>query len=127
MGNSYYSLSYIFDNGKIIEDELNKSAILISKNILLNNLSSLEDLKQKLGNILIGYNKQGEPIYAKQLKAEGAMAVLLKDALKPNLVQRFILYLLNNFSTIHHNNFKLSFFDHNYMTMFFLSKIIFII
>ncbi len=49
--------------------------------------TSIEDLKQKLGNILIGYNKQGEPIYAKQLKAEGAMAVLLKDALKPNLVQ----------------------------------------
>ena len=46
-----------------------------------------EDLKEKLGNILIGYNKQGEPIYAKQLKAQGAMAVLLKDAMKPNLVQ----------------------------------------
>ena len=46
-----------------------------------------EDLKEKLGNILIGYNKQGEPIYAKQLKAQGAMAVLLKDAIKPNLVQ----------------------------------------
>lgn len=47
----------------------------------------IKDLKEKLGNILIGYNKQGEPIYAKQLKAEGAMTVLLKDALKPNLVQ----------------------------------------
>ena len=46
-----------------------------------------EDLKEKLGNILIGYNKQGEPIYAKQLKAQGAMTVLLKDAMKPNLVQ----------------------------------------
>ncbi len=49
--------------------------------------SDLKDLKQRLGNILIGYNKQGKPIYAKQLKAEGAMTVLLKDALKPNLVQ----------------------------------------
>ncbi len=49
--------------------------------------TDLKDLKEKLGNILIGYNKQGEPIYAKQLKAEGAMTVLLKDALKPNLVQ----------------------------------------
>ena len=49
--------------------------------------TDLKDLKEKLGNILIGYDKQGEPIYAKQLKAEGAMAVLLKDALKPNLVQ----------------------------------------
>lgn len=49
--------------------------------------TDIKDLKEKLGNILIGYNKQGEPIYAKQLKAEGAMTVLLKDALKPNLVQ----------------------------------------
>jgi len=48
---------------------------------------NLEDLKTRLGNIIIGYNKNEEPIYAKQLKAEGAMAVLLKDAIKPNLVQ----------------------------------------
>ena len=45
------------------------------------------DLKKRLGNILIGYNKKQEPIYAKDIKAEGAMAVLLKDAIKPNLVQ----------------------------------------
>ena len=45
------------------------------------------ELKQMLGNITIGYNKQGKPVYAKDLKAEGAMAVLLKDAIKPNLVQ----------------------------------------
>lgn len=49
--------------------------------------SDLNDLKERLGNILIGYNQNGEPIYAKQLKAQGAMTVLLKDALKPNLVQ----------------------------------------
>ena len=49
--------------------------------------TDINDLKERLGNILIGYNKQGDPIYAKQLKAEGAMTVLLKDALKPNLVQ----------------------------------------
>lgn len=48
---------------------------------------NLEDLKEKLGNIVIGYNKEGQPIYSKQLKAHGAMAVLLKDAIKPNLVQ----------------------------------------
>lgn len=48
---------------------------------------NLRDLKQKLGNIIIGYNKKEEPIYVKQLKAEGAMTVLLKDAIKPNLVQ----------------------------------------
>ena len=45
------------------------------------------DLKRRLGNIIIGYNKEKKPIYAKDLKAEGAMAVLLKDAIKPNLVQ----------------------------------------
>ena len=49
--------------------------------------TDIDDLKQKLGNILIGYNKKQEPIYAKDLKAEGSMAVLLKDAIKPNLVQ----------------------------------------
>ena len=47
----------------------------------------LKDLKERLGNILIGYNKKGEPIFAKQLNAQGAMTVLLKDAIKPNLVQ----------------------------------------
>jgi formate--tetrahydrofolate ligase len=45
------------------------------------------ELKQKLGNILIGFSYDDEPIYARDLKAEEAMAVLLKDALKPNLVQ----------------------------------------
>lgn len=49
--------------------------------------NDIEDLKVRLGNIIIGYNKKDEPIFAKDLKAEGAMAVLLKDAIKPNLVQ----------------------------------------
>ena len=49
--------------------------------------SDLNDLKKRLGNIIIGYKKNNKPIYAKDLKAEGAMTVLLKDALKPNLVQ----------------------------------------
>ena len=48
---------------------------------------NIEELKQILGNIIIGYNKKEEPIFSKDLKAEGAMAVLLKDAIKPNLVQ----------------------------------------
>ena len=48
---------------------------------------NIEELKQRLGNIIIGYNKKEEPIFSKDLKAEGAMAVLLKDAIKPNLVQ----------------------------------------
>ncbi|MFT6335039.1 MAG: formate--tetrahydrofolate ligase [Halioglobus sp.] len=45
------------------------------------------DLKRRLGNIFIGYTLQREPIYARDLKAENAMAILLKDAIKPNLVQ----------------------------------------
>jgi len=45
------------------------------------------DLKEKLGNIVIGYTKENKPITAKDLKAEGAMTVLLKDAFKPNIVQ----------------------------------------
>ena len=47
----------------------------------------MEDLKEKLGNIFIGYTFDKQPIFARDLKAEGAMATLLKDALKPNLVQ----------------------------------------
>ena len=47
----------------------------------------IADLKVRLGRIIIGYSYDGEPVTAKQLKANGAMAALLKDALKPNLVQ----------------------------------------
>jgi len=47
----------------------------------------LENLKQRLGNIFIGYTFDKKPVYARDLKVEGAMAVLLKDAVKPNLVQ----------------------------------------
>ncbi|WP_373741905.1 formate--tetrahydrofolate ligase [Neisseria sp.] len=45
------------------------------------------DLKERLGNILVAYAKDGSPVYARDLKAHGAMAALLKDAIKPNLVQ----------------------------------------
>ena len=48
---------------------------------------NFEDLKKRLGNIFIGFTFQKKPIYAKDLKAENAMAILLKDAVKPNLVQ----------------------------------------
>ncbi len=47
----------------------------------------LTDLRVRLGNIIIGYNEDDKPVYAKDLKAEGAMTVLLKDAINPNLVQ----------------------------------------
>ena len=49
--------------------------------------TDLPDLKRRLGEIIVAYNMKGEPIRARDLKAEGAMAMLLKDALKPNLVQ----------------------------------------
>ena len=47
----------------------------------------LKELKENLGNIIIGYKKSKDPVFARDLKANGAMAVLLKDAIKPNLVQ----------------------------------------
>ncbi len=49
--------------------------------------TDIQDLKTKLGNIIVGYNKKEEPVFAKDLNAQGAMTVLLKDAIKPNLVQ----------------------------------------
>lgn len=49
--------------------------------------TSISDLKARLGEIVVGYTYAGEPVRASQLKAAGAMAALLKDALKPNLVQ----------------------------------------
>ena len=49
--------------------------------------TSISDLKTRLGEIVVGYTYAGEPVRASQLKAAGAMAALLKDALKPNLVQ----------------------------------------
>ncbi|MBO6243085.1 MAG: formate--tetrahydrofolate ligase, partial [Clostridia bacterium] len=55
------------------------AVVCLSKNIF--------DLKENLSKILVGYNEDNKPIYVKDLKAEGAMAVLLKDAIKPNLVQ----------------------------------------
>lgn len=49
--------------------------------------SNIDDLKKRLGNILVGYKYLGEPVYARELGVQGAMTALLKDALKPNLVQ----------------------------------------
>ena len=49
--------------------------------------NDINDLKRRLGNIIIGYNKQNKPVTAKDLKADGSLTVLLKDAIKPNLVQ----------------------------------------
>ena len=49
--------------------------------------TDLADLKKRLGSILVAYNYSGEPVYARDIGAEGAMTALLKDALKPNMVQ----------------------------------------
>lgn len=49
--------------------------------------NNITDLKTRLGNILVAYTYDNKPVYAKDLRAQGAMAVLLKDAIKPNLVQ----------------------------------------
>ena len=49
--------------------------------------SNIDDLKKRVGNILVGYKYSGEPVYARELGVQGAMTALLKDALKPNLVQ----------------------------------------
>lgn len=49
--------------------------------------SDLEDLKNRFGEIIIGYNRSGQPVKASDLNAQGAMAALMKDAIKPNLVQ----------------------------------------
>ncbi len=49
--------------------------------------TDINDLKRRLGNIIVGYTKENKPITARDLKADGAMTVLLKDAINPNLVQ----------------------------------------
>ncbi|MEE1393834.1 MAG: formate--tetrahydrofolate ligase [Negativibacillus sp.] len=49
--------------------------------------ADIDDLKERLGNILVAYTYDNQPVYAKDLKVNGSMAVLLKDAIKPNLVQ----------------------------------------
>ncbi|MCS3903759.1 formate--tetrahydrofolate ligase [Methylohalomonas lacus] len=59
--------------------------------------TSLKDLKERLGSIVIGYTGEQKPVLARQLNAHGAMAALLKDAIKPNLVQT----LENNLAFVH--------------------------
>jgi formate--tetrahydrofolate ligase len=59
--------------------------------------TSLEDMKRRLGAIIVGYTRERTPVYARELEADGAMTVLLKDALAPNLVQT----LENNPAFIH--------------------------
>jgi formate--tetrahydrofolate ligase len=73
-------------NGQAREDGFN---ITVASEVMaiLCLADSLEDLKNRLGNIIIGYSLDKAPVLARDLKAEGAMAALLHDAIKPNLVQ----------------------------------------
>ncbi|RWE19043.1 formate--tetrahydrofolate ligase, partial [Mesorhizobium sp.] len=59
--------------------------------------TDLKDLEKRLGDIIVAYRRDKSPVYARDLKADGAMAVLLKDAMQPNLVQT----LENNPAFVH--------------------------
>ncbi len=73
-------------NGFLREDGFN---ITVASEVMaiLCMAKDLSDLKERMGNILVAYNLDGEPVYAKDLEIQGAMALLMKDAIKPNLVQ----------------------------------------
>jgi formate--tetrahydrofolate ligase len=70
--------------------------------------TSLQDLRLRLGRIVVGYTRSGEPVTAEQLRGAGAMAVILRDALKPNLVQTLehtpVLVHTGPFGNIAHGN-----------------------
>ncbi|MBQ2937722.1 MAG: formate--tetrahydrofolate ligase [Clostridia bacterium] len=76
-------------NKKTIKPRVDSFNISVASEIMaiLCLAQNIVDLRERLGNIIIGYNSKREPIYARDLKAQGAMTVLLKDAIKPNLVQ----------------------------------------
>jgi len=73
-------------NGFVREDEF---MITVASEIMaiLCLANDLMDLKERMGNILVAYNLDGEPVYCKDLKVNGAMTLLMRDAIKPNLVQ----------------------------------------
>lgn len=73
-------------NGVLVEDgfDITPASEIMAIMALSENY---RDLKARVGNILVGYDEKKEPIFARDLKADGAMAALLKNALKPNLVQ----------------------------------------
>jgi formate--tetrahydrofolate ligase len=75
------------DKGVVPRDDVFDITVASEVMAILCLAKDMPDLKKRLGNITIGYTKDDKPIYARDLKAEGSMAVLLKDALKPNLVQ----------------------------------------
>ncbi len=70
--------------------------------------TSLQDLRQRLGRIVVGYTREGEPITAEELKAAGAMTVMMREAIKPNLLQTLentpVLVHAGPFGNIAHGN-----------------------
>lgn len=89
----------VSNNNKDGVERLDKFNITVASEIMaiLCLAKDIDDLKFRIGNIFIGYDKLGNPIYVRDLKCEGALALLLKDAIKPNLVQT----LENNPAIIH--------------------------
>lgn len=86
-----------YDNKGLTRDEHYNITVASELMAILCMSKDLTDLKRRIGNILVGYNKNNDPVFCKDLKCEGAITLLLKDAIKPNLVQT----LENNPAIIH--------------------------
>ena len=86
-----------YDNKGLIREEHYNITVASEIMAILCMASDIEDLKTRIGNILIGYNENNKPVFAHELNCVGAIALLLKDAIKPNLVQT----LENNPAIIH--------------------------
>lgn len=86
----HYTLACKGKNGEIVNVERTDNFTITAASEIMAICCLAEnsdDLKERLGNIIVALDTKGKPVYAKQLKAEGSMAVLLKNALAPNLVQ----------------------------------------
>ena len=86
-----------YDNKGLTRDEHYNITVASELMAILCMSKDIDDLKFRIGNILVGYTKDKEPIFCRDLKCEGAITLLLKDAIKPNLVQT----LENNPAIIH--------------------------
>ncbi len=86
-----------YDNNGLEREEKFNISVASEMMAILCLSKNIDDLKNRIGNILIGYTKDGKMLFAKDLNCEGAIALLLKDAIKPNLVQT----LENNPAIIH--------------------------
>ena len=86
-----------YDNNGLVRDEHYNITVASEIMAILCLSNDLDDLKRRIGNILIGYTKDNKMIFARDLDCDGAITLLLKDAIKPNLVQT----LENNPAIIH--------------------------